>query len=61
YRPSLDPAVKRQTDILTQPSDTGSLFHDQDEPDGAHHDHNRHNHPPTAAAAATVATSRWTR
>ncbi|TKW55109.1 hypothetical protein CTA1_6981 [Colletotrichum tanaceti] len=25
-RPSLDPAVKRQTDILTQPSDTVSLF-----------------------------------
>ncbi|KAK1984529.1 hypothetical protein LZ30DRAFT_813576, partial [Colletotrichum cereale] len=25
-RPSLDPAIKRQTDILTHPSDTGTLF-----------------------------------
>ncbi|KAI3549955.1 hypothetical protein CSPX01_02130 [Colletotrichum filicis] len=37
YRPSLDPAVKRQTDILTQPSDTGSRSrHDDDDDDDDH-------------------------
>ncbi|KXH30655.1 hypothetical protein CSAL01_10640 [Colletotrichum salicis] len=55
YRPSLDPAVKRQTDILTQPSDTGSRSRQDDDCPHQSGQHQRQHQQP--AALTTISRS----